>query len=416
MNTRDRAIILLRLLITCAASIFIGTTSHATFSLSSYLPRPTDEVLETWVDHEPAGEQIWGFESRADFESLLDHSKLPEVIRAQLRALLVDEAPTYDFERDDPDLQADSGPSVQAHLRVNEDLWRKLSPEFRNAIYSFFSRPGGRPGLIFELPTTGPLTNANEFGEWLLGLVETIAKTSAGEGVLIESVVKSRAGWALPVTPFVWRHLNREARRHLIREHLLDNPCARGLRCRLDVTPSNLEDHVREFGGASAAKVRAKLMHALVAAGGQRASVDLAAILPRFMRTHLGQFARCSGLSCLATGLNADREGAFLPGPVNTATLERHLENEYRALSPAEPSRLGDLMVFVKRDGPGPIHVATFVTDDLVFTKNGMSRYHPYVLQKTRDNIAIYFPDGEYRQFNFRRLCQDELGQEPKAP
>ena len=52
----------------------------------------------------------------------------------------------------------------------------------------------------------------------------------------------------------------------------------------------------------------------------------------------------------------------------------------------------GDLIVFYRPDGY-PIHVVVYIADDVVFTKNGSSTFHPWTLMKWDDLISDYTLD-----------------------
>ena len=71
-----------------------------------------------------------------------------------------------------------------------------------------------------------------------------------------------------------------------------------------------------------------------------------------------------------------------------------------------EPSQLGDL-VFVTAGGKTVIHVAAYVADDLVFTKNGEDFRQPWILMHMADMMdtyAVKYPDsGALRSQYFRK-------------
>jgi len=65
------------------------------------------------------------------------------------------------------------------------------------------------------------------------------------------------------------------------------------------------------------------------------------------------------------------------------------LEQNYDKVKQAT---FGDLIVFYRPDGY-PIHVVVYIADDVVFTKNGNSTFHPWMLMKWDDLISDYTLD-----------------------
>ena len=51
--------------------------------------------------------------------------------------------------------------------------------------------------------------------------------------------------------------------------------------------------------------------------------------------------------------------------------------------------RLGDVVVFLDADGM-LVHSAVYVADDVLFTKNGPSSLHPWMLMKLDDMMDFY--------------------------
>jgi uncharacterized protein YfaT (DUF1175 family) len=65
------------------------------------------------------------------------------------------------------------------------------------------------------------------------------------------------------------------------------------------------------------------------------------------------------------------------------------LEQNYTKVRQAS---FGDLIVFYRPDGV-PIHMVVYIADDVVFTKEGSSSWHPWTLMKWDDLMAHYTLD-----------------------
>lgn len=71
----------------------------------------------------------------------------------------------------------------------------------------------------------------------------------------------------------------------------------------------------------------------------------------------------------------------------DAAYLMQALPREYMPID--EPTQLGDVIILAAPNGEA-IHAANYVADDIVFTKNGMSRRQPWILVPMRDLLTQY--------------------------
>ena len=123
-------------------------------------------------------------------------------------------------------------------------------------------------------------------------------------------------------------------------------------------------------------------------------SIDVINLLPPFARNHLYRYPALSAgdlnkpavVDCLWTSLNF-----FLENPDNrflaAAVALKTLKEDYRVVE--NDFELGDIVAFL--DDVGNIfHVAVYVADDLVLSKNGASRMAPWVLMSL-DNVKGYY-------------------------
>lgn len=130
--------------------------------------------------------------------------------------------------------------------------------------------------------------------------------------------------------------------------------------------------------------------------------LDLMDLLPPLAREKLNTFPRPGPrYDCFWTSLNF-----FATTPDDRYLQEgvpaRVLVEEYTHVTFSDVSQLGygDLVAFYGRDGQLQ-HVAVHIADDVMFTKNGVGDWNPWVLTKMSDLRAIYgvFPRVEaYRK------------------
>lgn len=130
--------------------------------------------------------------------------------------------------------------------------------------------------------------------------------------------------------------------------------------------------------------------------------LPLESVLPRYIRRHLNRFQACSGANCYAAALSAlgpyEGSGRYEEDDRMMARLESPL---YAEVSGAEPEP-GDVLVYRNPGSTEYGHASVYLGDGLVFTKNGVGRYTPYLLQTRAENEFLYFPRGEMRMRAFR--------------
>jgi hypothetical protein len=93
---------------------------------------------------------------------------------------------------------------------------------------------------------------------------------------------------------------------------------------------------------------------------------------------------------CFFTALNFFNKYAdskFL----NKNTTREMLQNDYTIVN--GPATYGDLMTLINSHGDA-VHIAVYIAEDIVFTKNGVNTLQPWVLMRM-DDMLSYFPSPE---------------------
>jgi len=145
------------------------------------------------------------------------------------------------------------------------------------------------------------------------------------------------------------------------------------------------------------------ILRAMAEAGG--GTVGLATMLPAFARSRLYRFPEAlpgSDLSpdCHWTTFNFFKQGAPDDTLTSVEGIEKVLRERYDAVK-GEP-RFGDVVLLTLPDGSS-IHSATYIADDIVFTKNGPSMAAPFVFSTIADMLAFY-PNSESIRLAYYRL------------
>jgi hypothetical protein len=77
--------------------------------------------------------------------------------------------------------------------------------------------------------------------------------------------------------------------------------------------------------------------------------------------------------------------------------VQRALQTDYEAVR--DEWRFGDVILLM--EGSQVVHMANYVAEDIVFTKNGANPFQPWVLMRIQDMLAQY-PSETIRVFGFR--------------
>ncbi|HTQ50794.1 MAG TPA: hypothetical protein VMJ12_08785 [Candidatus Acidoferrales bacterium] len=169
----------------------------------------------------------------------------------------------------------------------------------------------------------------------------------------------------------------------------------RTLLMKLHVTPNSNVDALADYWakGRRNKDIVALLDSLTNTPGGM--TIDVAHLLPAFARKYLYTFptppadlASTKWPDCNWTAFNFFRDqpdDRFYDFDV----CGNDLVQNYTKVREAT---FGDLIVFYRPDG-FPIHVVVYIADDIVFTKNGSSTFHPWTLMKWDDLISDYTLD-----------------------
>jgi hypothetical protein len=169
-------------------------------------------------------------------------------------------------------------------------------------------------------------------------------------------------------------------------------------------SPTNVNDLVRYWSRARPAKDIEPLLESM-ARTTQDASISVSYLLPPFARLHLYTFpeatpdVRITGQDCFWSAMNF----------FNSEPDDRLLDPEHRSevmkqdyFEVAPPAELGDILLLVNRQG-APVHACVHVAGDVVFTKNGATKFSPWILMRLPDMLKFYDALQPLRQVWMRK-------------
>lgn len=148
------------------------------------------------------------------------------------------------------------------------------------------------------------------------------------------------------------------------------------------------------------------VLKALSEAGG--GDIDLSNLLPSFARSQLYRFAEALpgsafGPDCHWTSLNFFAKGEPDASLHSAEKCKKVLNEQYEQVT-GEP-RFGDILLLALPDGKSQkiIHSATYIADDIVYTKNGSSTASPFQFSTIADMLAFYGDSESIRLAYYRQ-------------
>jgi hypothetical protein len=134
----------------------------------------------------------------------------------------------------------------------------------------------------------------------------------------------------------------------------------------------------------------------------------LSPIEREFLNTYFTPSGPSMTPSCFWTAFNfgeetPDSRYLVLPGvwSEHEAMAWRDLTASYTPI--AAPARLGDIIAYRHKDAPAVVHVAVFIADGLVYTKNGATFSKPWCLSRLEDLDELYLAEAGMERIYFRR-------------
>jgi hypothetical protein len=174
---------------------------------------------------------------------------------------------------------------------------------------------------------------------------------------------------------------------------------------RVHVTPDSDTEALVKYWGRGGREKRIRPLIESVANMPAGEDLNVSFLLPQFARVRLYVFPDPEGdvteakTDCFYTAFNF----------FNTKADDRYLDPQFRrqALQTEYvPVRgqplLGDLITLINRRGDA-FHVAVYIAQDIVFTKNGENYLQPWVLMRMEDLMAFYGEEPSIRMLIFRR-------------
>ncbi len=311
-----------------------------------------------------------------------DEWRFPGVTREQLHAFFTQAGFTPEqIARIVPRAQAD--PTTGGLIvRPDADLVHSLTPATRASLYTLLAKSP----LNFDQAQSFKFFG-DSVDDWLRGSL--ISPETRG---FIEPLIYRDGGYLHFADPELARaHVKDPAELRRLAKTLLRQPT---MLVRLSVRDGSEVPGLSEYWGRGGRRTDLRPLLESIAGAGPERSIDIVHLLPSFARNHLYRYPKLTAadldrpllVNCLWSALNffnVEPDERFLDVKVSLETLRRDyfvVESNFQ---------LGDIIAFLDEDGD-LFHVAVYVADDLVFTKNGVSPVSPWVLMPL-DRLRAYY-------------------------
>jgi hypothetical protein len=113
-------------------------------------------------------------------------------------------------------------------------------------------------------------------------------------------------------------------------------------------------------------------------------------ILSPFIKDKINTYDPSGGPNCFNSGLCVNQGPDYKVEFTEASELMAIIDEDYSELNIMEQPQTGDILLYSNSEGHQK-HVATYIDDEVVFTKNGINKFNPYIFQKLEDMENIYF-------------------------
>ena len=353
--------------------------------------------MQAWQSSFLPPETLWVFRNREDLELILTHPSLNEPTRTRLRQQIATILTRNELNRFSSHYGAEMIPR-SVLVPIPSTLWFDLPKPFLDHVYKYLL-----PRPTIDLGVADDVSDFKILEQALIHAGILQAEVAVAKKLL----VRIDGTYQLLVEPVTWPLANAKLKTEMIELFTHSTTFNNGLRCTFQLDAPNISEIARKIAGERPlSEVERLLSDRLQKSGSSSVEVEISEILHPFIRLRANRFCAVDGPNCFNAGLSVNSNLDFEDRYVTPAQLHTLIYKRYRFLWPAEKLRTGDLLVYYGiPDAEGLceiIHASSYITDSIVFSKNGLSKLSSYVFQNRRDSEAIHCPTGNYRMMAFR--------------
>lgn len=278
-------------------------------------------------------------------------------------------------------------------VHPDNELVLSLSPEVRGKLYHELGRNANNEHMRFPFTYSG-----NEFEEAFAP-----DKISPTVTAMVKKLMYSRGNLKCfsDYELVLLQIQDKDEQKRLLSTLSSESAVMAGVRIRPDTDIEKLLGYWAWPGGIRVKDVQPLLESQKDVPDGR---VGLVYLLPQFARQRLYTFPMPSRPGDPAMDCHWSTMNFFNDAPddhfTDPAYTVKYLQSNYYQI--AEPTKYGDIILFLDGESNNAIHSAVYLCDDLVFTKNGNNMAQPWLLMHLKDLIMKYESDGPGRMVVYR--------------
>lgn len=215
-------------------------------------------------------------------------------------------------------------------------------------------------------------------------------------------------GTIIPMSRDNWDLFPLEVRKQHIKNIVdIDSPARKAVNIEVTIKSSEEAKSIaHQFAaGRNPLAIEKFLLSKLEKNNGAPLKIDLHEILPVFVRKQMNQYDLDGGPNCFNSGICVNRGNHYETEFTDAKKLGTTLDRDYLKLTDDTKLLPGDLMLYTDEFG-NPIHVATYITDEIVFTKNGINKFSPYIFQRL-ENMEMTYGASRLKLVTYRPQAEN---------
>lgn len=345
---------------------------------------PSAEQNSLWSKDMFEMDEVWILSNKAEFFKFLLKNAVRTTVVKYLEDIVVDKLPNDKISKAMTFYRYSGS---QAVIIVTPEFKQQLTHLEKNIVYSYLVKTERQPPMIFFQSKDSALLSLKEM---LLNPVDI--------KFVIDSLYEIDGKFYFFWTADIWPKLSSDLKGHLMRAYTSEHFTRLGLDVSILLNEkTDLVDVSKYYAAGRDPSVLEKYLKSNFRKGINK--IQIQNILPYFLRKFLNSFAPVSGPNCINACLNSVKEREYRLNFDKDEVFFSQIHDQFDLMSNDENLKPGDLIVYLKEDYQSIIHAAVVIGDNLVFSKNGVSKFHPYVFQYKNEIEAFYSisPENEAR-------------------
>jgi len=353
--------------------------------------QPNEEAINSWMDDLFESQEIWIARNHFKYFNSLRKKGVSEVTINLLNEHLVKKI-TQEEKIKLLSFYSNLSLPLQGFIRVDNSLKELISTHDLRIIYH----------ELFSTNYLNP-TYSNVSRKMLEYYIRLWKLPSEQEQRLLDLIFHEAGMYHLPITPDLWRDLPADQKMMFIKDltNLEIENTQKAVKVEIRIkSEEDIQAVSRKYSGGGNAKAVVRLLRIKLAKSVTgEIVIPLESILPPFIRKRVGSYGTVSGPSCYNSGICVNRGNRFQVEYNSVSELNNVISNEYVKVPRLGSFRTGDLILFYSVSPKNAIHVATYIDEEIVFTKNGINKFNPYIFQRREDVESAYPSHRKVRHY-----------------